>query len=171
MSSTLLYSFAHPDDESFSGAGTAMKYAARGVRTILVTATLGERGKTGDPAICTVAELPGVRERELRRGGGDHRVRRAAPARIPRQGAGGRKAGGDSRKAGDDHSTDPSRCRDHVRSERLQRPPGSRRYQPLHLRRDCGCRGSPLARRRRRAACCRTPAVDAAPRALGHFQP
>ena len=67
MSSTLLYSFAHPDDESFSGAGTAMKYAARGVRTILVTATLGERGKTGDPAICTVEELPGVRERELRR--------------------------------------------------------------------------------------------------------
>ena len=66
MSSTLLYCLAHPDDESFSGAGTAMKYASRGARTVLVTATLGERGKTGDPAICTVAELPAVRERELR---------------------------------------------------------------------------------------------------------
>jgi LmbE family N-acetylglucosaminyl deacetylase len=66
MSSALLYCFAHPDDESFSGAGTAMKYAARGVRTVLVTATLGERGKTGDPALCTVEELPAVRERELR---------------------------------------------------------------------------------------------------------
>src|SRR5687768_6985056 len=66
MSSTILFSFAHPDDESFSGAGTAMKYAARGVRTVLVTATLGERGKTGDPARCSVEELATVREQELR---------------------------------------------------------------------------------------------------------
>ena len=64
---TLLFCFAHPDDESFSGAGTAMKYAAEvGFRSVLVTATLGERGKTGDPAICTVEELPACRERELR---------------------------------------------------------------------------------------------------------
>jgi LmbE family N-acetylglucosaminyl deacetylase len=63
---TLLFCFAHPDDESFSGAGTAMRYAARNVRTVLVTATLGERGKTGDPPVCTPAELPRVRERELR---------------------------------------------------------------------------------------------------------
>jgi LmbE family N-acetylglucosaminyl deacetylase len=67
MSSTILYCFAHPDDESFSGAGTAMKYAARGVQTVLVTATLGERGKTGDPPICSAEELPAVRERELRK--------------------------------------------------------------------------------------------------------
>lgn len=31
----ILFSFAHPDDESFSGAGTAMKYGAAGVRTDL----------------------------------------------------------------------------------------------------------------------------------------
>ena len=63
---TLLFSFAHPDDESFSGAGTAMKYAAAGARIVLSTATLGERGKCGDPAVCTPEELPVVRERELR---------------------------------------------------------------------------------------------------------
>ena len=62
----ILFSFAHPDDESFSGAGTAMKYGAEGVRTVLVTATRGERGKRGEPPICTAAELSACRERELR---------------------------------------------------------------------------------------------------------
>jgi N-acetylglucosamine malate deacetylase 2 len=63
---SLLFSFAHPDDESFSGVGTAMKYAAAGVRTVLLTATRGERGKAGDPPVCTPEELPACRERELR---------------------------------------------------------------------------------------------------------
>jgi N-acetylglucosamine malate deacetylase 2 len=63
---SILFSFAHPDDESFSGAGTAMKYAADGARTVLVTATRGERGKTGDPAICAPQELGACREKELR---------------------------------------------------------------------------------------------------------
>jgi LmbE family N-acetylglucosaminyl deacetylase len=62
---TLLFCFAHPDDESFSAAGTVMKYAAAGVRSVLVTATLGERGKTGDPPICSIEELPVQRQREL----------------------------------------------------------------------------------------------------------
>lgn len=43
-----------------------MLCAAAGVRTVLVTATLGERGKAGDPPVCTPEELPAVRERELR---------------------------------------------------------------------------------------------------------
>ena len=64
---SLLFCFAHPDDESFSGAGTAMRYAAAGARTALVTATLGQQGKCGDPPLCTPAELPAVREGELRR--------------------------------------------------------------------------------------------------------
>ena len=63
---SLLFCFAHPDDESFSGAGTAMRYAAAGARTALVTATLGQQGKCGDPPICTPAELARVREAELR---------------------------------------------------------------------------------------------------------
>ena len=66
MPPCILFSFAHPDDESFSGAGTAMKYGAAGVRTVLVTATRGERGKTGDPPVCAREELAACRERELR---------------------------------------------------------------------------------------------------------
>lgn len=63
---TLLFSFAHPDDESFSGAGTAMKYAAEGARIVLVTATRGEKGKRGDPPVCGPDEIAATRERELR---------------------------------------------------------------------------------------------------------
>jgi LmbE family N-acetylglucosaminyl deacetylase len=66
MRATILFCFAHPDDESFSGAGTVMRYADEGVRSVLVTATRGERGKMGDPPICTLEELPACRERELR---------------------------------------------------------------------------------------------------------
>jgi LmbE family N-acetylglucosaminyl deacetylase len=66
----LMFCFAHPDDESFSGAGTAMKYAAAGVRSVLVTATRGERGKRGDPPVCSQDELAAVRERELRQAAG-----------------------------------------------------------------------------------------------------
>jgi LmbE family N-acetylglucosaminyl deacetylase len=63
---SLLFVFAHPDDESFSGAGTAMKYAEAGAQVVLVTATLGQRGKRGDPPVCEPHELEHVRERELR---------------------------------------------------------------------------------------------------------
>ena len=63
---TLLFIFAHPDDESFSGAGTAMKAVAAGARIVLVTATLGERGKTGDPPVCAPEEIAACRQRELR---------------------------------------------------------------------------------------------------------
>lgn len=43
-----------------------MKYAAAGVRSVLVTATLGERGKAGEPPVCPPEELAACRERELR---------------------------------------------------------------------------------------------------------
>ena len=43
-----------------------MKSSASGVRTVLVTATRGERGKTGDPPVCTPEELGAYREKELR---------------------------------------------------------------------------------------------------------
>jgi N-acetylglucosamine malate deacetylase 2 len=63
---TLLFIFAHPDDESFSGAGTVMQCAAAGARSVLVTATLGERGKVGDPPVCAPRDLADCRARELR---------------------------------------------------------------------------------------------------------
>jgi LmbE family N-acetylglucosaminyl deacetylase len=66
LTMTLLFCFAHPDDESFSGAGTAMKYAAAGARIVLVTATLGQRGKCGEPPVCSREDLAATRERELR---------------------------------------------------------------------------------------------------------
>lgn len=67
MARTLLLIFAHPDDETFLTGGTACRYSAEGTRVVLVTATRGESGKAGDPPVCDAAELPAVREAELRR--------------------------------------------------------------------------------------------------------
>jgi LmbE family N-acetylglucosaminyl deacetylase len=66
MQPALFLSFAHPDDESFLAGGTISRYADAGFRVVLSSATRGEAGKLGDPPACTVDELPGVRERELR---------------------------------------------------------------------------------------------------------
>ena len=63
---TLLFVFAHPDDESFLMAGVAGKYRLQGVRLVLVTATDGAAGKRGDPPVCTQDELAAVRAEELR---------------------------------------------------------------------------------------------------------
>jgi len=62
---SLLFSFAHPDDETFLVAGIACLYREQGVRLALVTATLGELGRCGDPPVCSREELPAVRAREL----------------------------------------------------------------------------------------------------------
>lgn len=67
MPGTLLAVTAHPDDESMMLGGTLARYAAEGVRVILVCATRGDAGKAGDPPICSREELPRVREAELRR--------------------------------------------------------------------------------------------------------
>jgi LmbE family N-acetylglucosaminyl deacetylase len=66
MPRSLLFCFAHPDDESFLVAGIACRYGEEGVHLALATATLGEAGKCGDPPLCSRKELPAVRERELR---------------------------------------------------------------------------------------------------------
>jgi LmbE family N-acetylglucosaminyl deacetylase len=66
MPTTLLFSFAHPDDESFSGSGTAMKYKDEGARIVLVTATRGERGSPGTPPLCAPEDLGACREAERR---------------------------------------------------------------------------------------------------------
>lgn len=62
---TILFSYAHPDDESFGPGGTIARYSDAGVRIVLVCATLGEAGKAGDPPVCTPDELPQVRKQEL----------------------------------------------------------------------------------------------------------
>jgi mycothiol S-conjugate amidase len=61
----LLSVHAHPDDEASKGASTVARYAAEGVRTVLVTCTGGEEGDILNPAMDT----PEVRERlaEVRR--------------------------------------------------------------------------------------------------------
>jgi LmbE family N-acetylglucosaminyl deacetylase len=58
--------FAHPDDEAFGTGGTLAKYAAEGCDVYLVTATRGEAGQIAEPDLATPANLPYVREQELR---------------------------------------------------------------------------------------------------------
>ncbi len=63
----LLLVLAHPDDETFIAGGLIAKCATTGVPVSLVCATRGERGATAD--LCTIDELPRVREAELRAAG------------------------------------------------------------------------------------------------------
>jgi LmbE family N-acetylglucosaminyl deacetylase len=62
----LMAVFAHPDDEAFGTGGTLAKYAAEGCDVYLVTATRGEAGQIAEPDLATPANLPTVREHELR---------------------------------------------------------------------------------------------------------
>jgi LmbE family N-acetylglucosaminyl deacetylase len=64
MTRSLLFVFAHPDDESHWGSGVAIRCHDEGARTVLLTLTRGGRGTTG--GVCTTDELPAVREQELR---------------------------------------------------------------------------------------------------------
>jgi mycothiol S-conjugate amidase len=57
----LLSVHAHPDDEASKGAGTVAKYAAEGIRGVLVCCTGGEEGDILNPAVDT----PEVRENLL----------------------------------------------------------------------------------------------------------
>lgn len=66
---TLLVVHAHPDDEAIGTGGTLARYTAAGVRTVLVTATLGEEGEIVDPELNTPeikARLAEVRREELK---------------------------------------------------------------------------------------------------------
>jgi LmbE family N-acetylglucosaminyl deacetylase len=58
---TLVAFHAHPDDETLFTGGTLARAAAQGHRTVLVTATLGDRGLTGKSA----SALDVVRRAEL----------------------------------------------------------------------------------------------------------
>ena len=63
---TLMMVHAHPDDEAIGTGGILARYAAEGVRTVLVTCTRGEVGEIADPAVATPENLPEVRDAELR---------------------------------------------------------------------------------------------------------
>jgi LmbE family N-acetylglucosaminyl deacetylase len=64
MSDAFVCVLAHPNDESFLAGGVIASFAAMGRRVGLVCATRGQRGKTG--GLCSIEELPQVREGELR---------------------------------------------------------------------------------------------------------
>lgn len=64
----LMQVHAHPDDEASKGAGTNARYAAEGIRTVLVCCTGGEAGEILNPKADTPEareDLKAVREREL----------------------------------------------------------------------------------------------------------
>lgn len=67
---TLMLVHAHPDDESLTTGGTIARYAAAGVRVVLVTCTLGEEGEIIPPALAQLGswaadQLGGYRAGEL----------------------------------------------------------------------------------------------------------
>jgi mycothiol conjugate amidase Mca len=67
---TLMVVHAHPDDEVIGTGGTFARYGDEGIRTVLVTATLGEEGDIVLPELNTPevkARLAEVRREELRK--------------------------------------------------------------------------------------------------------
>lgn len=67
---TIMVIHAHPDDEGIGTGGLLVRYAAEGIRTVLVTATAGEEGEIHDPTLVEEEARPrlaAIREEELRR--------------------------------------------------------------------------------------------------------
>ncbi|GED66633.1 PIG-L domain-containing protein [Brevibacillus reuszeri] len=64
---SILFIYAHPDDETFASGISICKYSQdKNTSSHLLCATRGQAGKAGNPPICTPEELPAVREQELR---------------------------------------------------------------------------------------------------------
>ena len=67
MVRTIMFVFAHPDDESFTCGGTLLELSKKDeVRTVLYSATPGDAGKCGEPPLCHPHELATVRRNELK---------------------------------------------------------------------------------------------------------
>lgn len=63
----ILFIFAHPDDETFTSGITISKYHhEQNANCYLISATRGQAGKPGYPPVCSLEDLPQVREKELR---------------------------------------------------------------------------------------------------------
>src|SRR3954471_21331319 len=62
----LMCVLAHPDDESLGMGGALAKYAAEEVETYVVTATKGERGRSGSKEPLTLEAVGHLRDSELR---------------------------------------------------------------------------------------------------------
>lgn len=65
-----IFSFAHPDDETFSSGGTIAKLVRAGHTVKLICATRGEAGQVGEPPICKKEDLAKVRTKELENAAG-----------------------------------------------------------------------------------------------------
>lgn len=63
---TVLGVWAHPDDEAYLMAGTALAAAAAGCHVACVTATAGEAGETADESRWPQARLGEIRREEMR---------------------------------------------------------------------------------------------------------
>lgn len=62
----ILVIFPHPDDETFSSAGTLARFTDEGVPVTYACLTLGQMGRNlGNPPFATRESLPTIREREL----------------------------------------------------------------------------------------------------------
>ncbi|MCU5746632.1 bacillithiol biosynthesis deacetylase BshB2 [Staphylococcus sp. SQ8-PEA] len=62
----VLVIFPHPDDETFSSAGTIARYIDQGVPVTYVCLTTGQMARNlGNPPFATRESLPTIREREL----------------------------------------------------------------------------------------------------------
>lgn len=61
-----LFVFAHPDDETFTSAGTIALLTKKGHTVKTICATKGEAGLVGNPPLTTQETLPIVREQEMR---------------------------------------------------------------------------------------------------------
>ena len=66
MTATLLAIFPHPDDETFSAGGLMAAARDRGDHVVLICATRGEAGESGDPTHDSPEALGQAREAELR---------------------------------------------------------------------------------------------------------
>lgn len=66
MERHILVIFPHPDDETFSSAGTLARFVDEGVPVTYACLTLGQMGRNlGNPPVATRESLPHIREHEL----------------------------------------------------------------------------------------------------------